>query len=206
MIPIETLLAKFEKIRELRKSNMGGHTTQLYREHFMERKKFERSKNYTRKSMEQEFQILLLEELRRQIPCANEAIVLNWPDENHLKNLTTGDYFVWTGYVKPGNHSCIIKRPRKIRISSRLSARSASCSSDSLSEDIIFYGKNDLFKRNFLVSLRKEDVECANNITIDEIEVKNPPQSSSSKRSPSILNLNVPQQTKVPTSTPKSLI
>jgi hypothetical protein len=60
--------------------------------------------------MDAVMKIQLLEDVRRMLPNAQDAVVVNWPDEQEIAETKVGDYFVWTGYVKPGLHSYVVAR------------------------------------------------------------------------------------------------
>jgi len=49
-----------------------------------------------------------MEEIKRLIPCADDAVILNWPDAERIEDVDAEDTWVWAGFVKPGRHTVVI--------------------------------------------------------------------------------------------------
>lgn len=47
--------------------------------------------------------------VKRKLAFHPSTIVLNWPDVDRITDLHDNDWFVWSGFVKPGKHDIVVK-------------------------------------------------------------------------------------------------
>jgi hypothetical protein len=60
---------------------------------------------------QKDFATALLDEIKKTVPCAQNAQVLNWPEGTTVDDVEKDLIWVWLGFVKPGTHSIIVKDP-----------------------------------------------------------------------------------------------
>ena len=61
--------------------------------------------------LEKNYAASLIETIKKTVPCAEQAQVLNWPEGTSVEDVDKGLMWVWLGFVKPGTHSIIVKDP-----------------------------------------------------------------------------------------------
>lgn len=77
-----------------------------------------------------------------------------------MDQVSPGDYYVWTGYVKPGTHTAVVARDYTQSNHSDNSSQISGSSFDERSDKGDLNGGGiEMYRRSFIVTSRKEEVD-----------------------------------------------